>query len=265
MSDSVELIDTYQNDIVIKIISLSESSDESVRNMESRLDGINFIYSNSEENLRDVLKNTDMVFLIGIADDIKTKEIAEISLESDTLIIAVVTTAIQFEIGKIIQLICSAEGGNTINEILLESVRGITDNLVIPATINVGFGDIKTIITYEKQAFINVSSAMGKNRARKAAQQVLIPQLLLESPKGVFIWISSASAIDLAEFNEVADVVSPFLSDDSIIKIGMAIEPELGDAIKITIVAAGFDNFTQIDYIKNPLTGFCFLSSDSIH
>jgi hypothetical protein len=45
----------------------------------------------------------------------------------------------------------------------------------------------------------------------------------------------------------------------------MAIEPELGDAIKITIVAAGFDNFTQIDYIKNPLTGFCFLSSDSIH
>lgn len=245
MSDSVELIDTYQNDIVIKIISLSESSDESVRNMESRLDGINFIYSNSEENLRDVLKNTDMVFLIGIADDIKTKEIAEISLESDTLIIAVVTTAIQFEIGKIIQLLCCAEHGKTINEVLLESIRGITDSLIIPGMINVDLDDLKIVMSFGKTALISTNSVSGENRAREATQQAINSQLFLDenlkTAKGIFVCISTSEMM-LSEFNDVGDVVSKFASKDSTIKVGMSIDPKLGDAIKVTIIVAGFDN-----------------------
>jgi cell division GTPase FtsZ len=245
MSDSFELIDTYQNEAVIKIISVSESGDEAVRNMESHLDGINVIYSNSVENLRDVLKNTDMVFLIGIADNIKTREIIEISLESNTLIIAIVTTSIQFEIGKIIQLRCNVEDGQTINDVLLESVRGITDSLIVPGIINVDFDDIKIVMSCGKSALIAIGSAVGENRARKAVQQAISSQLFrginLKTAQGIFVCIS-ASEMGLSEFNDVGDIVCEFASKDATIKIGISIEPELGDAIKVTIIVADFDN-----------------------
>ena len=91
-------------------------------------------------------------------------------------------------------------------------------------------------------AIMGVGSASGEHRAREAAEKAIACPLLedidLQGARGILVNISAAD-MGVAEFNEVGNIVHEFASEDAVIKIGMAIDPTLGDEIKVTVVATG--------------------------
>jgi cell division protein FtsZ len=243
MEDAFDLPETNQENVVIKVISVSESSDSALRNMEKQIDGVNFIYFDAienTENIHEILNDADMVFLIGATNDSKLNDIAEIAFELKILTLAIVTKP--FEVSKnITQLLCHVDEGKTLNEVLLESIQGITDCVIYPAMINVDFSDIKRVLLGESRAIISVNSEFGENRAFKATKQAMSSPLFhdvdLKTVCGILVNIS-ASDMGIMEFSEIGDIVTENLSEDCTVKIGTSIKPDLDDTIKVAIVVA---------------------------
>ncbi len=121
-------------------------------------------------------------------------------------------------------------------------MQGITELIVHPGMINVDFADVRTVMSGMGAAIMGSGAASGENRARVAAEKAIACPLLedinLQGARGILVNIS-ASDMGIAEFNEVGNIVHEFASEDAIIKIGTAIDPSLGDEIKVTVVATG--------------------------
>jgi cell division protein FtsZ len=244
MEGAFELVDTYNTKVVIKIISMSNSSDDAVRNFEKHIDGVNFIYSDAIENtnIREILNGTDMVFLIGATNDSKLNEIAEITLELKILTIAVVTDFITLDTSKnITQLLCYVDEGKTLNNILCESVQNITNLLVHAGMINVDLEDIRIVLFGKSSAMISASSAISENRAIIATKQALASPLFhdvdLKTVSSVLVNIS-AENMGQCEFDGVGSVIHNNFSENVKIKIGMSINEDLGEVINVTVVVA---------------------------
>jgi cell division protein FtsZ len=128
------------------------------------------------------------------------------------------------------------------NGVLLDAVQGITELIVHPGMINVDFADVRTVMAGMGAAIMGTGSATGEHRAREAAEKAIACPLLedinLQGARGILVNISAAD-MGIAEFDEVGNIVHEFASEDAIIKIGTAIDPELGDEIKVTVVATG--------------------------
>uniref|UniRef100_UPI00358DDD5B cell division protein FtsZ n=1 Tax=Crenothrix polyspora TaxID=360316 RepID=UPI00358DDD5B len=128
-------------------------------------------------------------------------------------------------------------------------VQGITDLIVHPGMINVDFADVRTVMSGMGAAIMGTGAAVGDHRAREAAEKAIACPLLedinLQGARGILVNIS-ASDMSIAEFNEVGNIVHEFASEDAIIKIGTAIDPELGDEIKVTVVATGMGSPAQV-------------------
>jgi cell division protein FtsZ len=244
MSNPFELIETNQEKTVIKVISMSESGDDAVRHIAKQIDGMDFIYFDAIENttnLHDVLNGADMVFLIGATtNDSKLNEISEIALELKILTIVVVTKPIDVS-KNITQLLCHVDESKTLNDVLLESVQGITDCVFCPGMINVDFSDIQRVLSGKSRAIISVNSEFGENRAFKATKQAMSSPLFhdidLKTVCGILVNIS-ASDMGIMEFSEIGDIVTENLSEDCTVKIGMSIKPDLDDTINVAIVMA---------------------------
>ncbi|MDP2904349.1 MAG: cell division protein FtsZ [Methylovulum sp.] len=230
----------------------------------------------NKERIKEVLQGADMVFLTaGMGGGTGTGAIpviAEIAREMGILTVAVVTKPFLFEGKKkqavaeqgIIELEKYVDSlitipnqkllpvlGNNVslmdafkaaNDVLLDAVQGITELIVHPGMINVDFADVRTVMSGMGAAIMGSGSASGEHRAREAAEKAIACPLLedinLQGARGILVNIS-ASDMGIAEFNEVGNIVHEFASEDAIIKIGTAIDPTLGDEIKVTVVATG--------------------------
>jgi cell division protein FtsZ len=230
----------------------------------------------NRERIKEVLQGADMVFLTaGMGGGTGTGAIpviAEIAREMGILTVAVVTKPFLFEGKKkqsvaeqgIIELEKYVDSlitipnqkllpvlGNNVslmnafkaaNDVLLDAVQGITELIVHPGMINVDFADVRTVMSGMGAAIMGSGSASGEHRAREAAEKAIACPLLedinLQGARGILVNIS-ASDMGIAEFNEVGNIVHEFASEDAIIKIGTAIDPSLGDEIKVTVVATG--------------------------
>ena len=132
---------------------------------------------------------------------------------------------------------------NAANDVLREAVQGITELIVNPGLINVDFADVKTVMSEMGVAIMGTGIAKGENRAREAAEKAVACPLLddvnLFGAKGILVNITATAELGIAEFNEVGEIVHEFASEDAVIKIGTAIDAELGDEIKVTVVATG--------------------------
>jgi cell division protein FtsZ len=312
-----ELVDTYTQSAVIKVIGVGGGGGNAVNHMVgSHIEGVEFICANTdaqalrkiavetiiqlgveltkglgagtnpeigkfaaEENkdrIKEVLQGADMVFLTaGMGGGTGTGAIpviAQIAKEMGILTVAVVTKPFLFE-GKKKQLVAE-QGiielekyvdslitipnqkllpvlGNSVslmnafraaNDVLLDAVQGITELIIHPGMINVDFADVRTVMSGMGAAIMGVGSASGEHRAREAAEKAIACPLLedidLQGARGILVNISAAD-MGVAEFNEVGNIVHEFASEDAVIKIGMAIDPTLGDEIKVTVVATG--------------------------
>jgi len=130
------------------------------------------------------------------------------------------------------------------DDVLLQGVQGISDLITITGLINVDFADVKTIMTNAGSALMGIGLAKGDSRAVEAAKTAVSSPLLetsIEGAKGVLLNITGSSNLGLFEINEAAAIVTEAADPDANIIFGAVIDEEMGDEIRITVIATGFN------------------------
>jgi cell division protein FtsZ len=137
------------------------------------------------------------------------------------------------------------EAFEEVDTILLKGIASITDLITTPGFINVDFADVKRVMKNAGTAFMGLGSGSGKDRADIAAKCATSSPILdidLRGAKGVLLSIASSSNITMQEVNTIASVVSSQAHEDADIIFGTVLNEELGDEIRVTVIATGFDH-----------------------
>ena len=227
------------------------------------------------DRLAEVLAGADMVFITaGMGGGTGTGAapvIAEIAKEMDILTVAVVTKPFRFEkrtsaadrgIQELQQIVDSLitipnekllavlgertsmlDAFSAANDVLLGAVQGIADLIIRPGMINVDFADVRTVMSEMGMAMMGTGRASGENRARDAAEAAIRSPLLedvdLHGARGILVNVTAGPDLNIGEFTDVGNIVDEFASDSATVVVGTVIDQELGDEIKVTVVATG--------------------------
>ncbi|MFA5644161.1 MAG: cell division protein FtsZ [Patescibacteria group bacterium] len=241
----------------------------------------------SQNEIRDLLKGADMVFIAcGLGGGTGTGAspvIAEIAKDLGALTIAVVTKPFHFE-GGVRQRVAEegysllAEKVDTIitvsNEKLLEiidkrttfidsfkmadnilrqGVQGISEIITVPGIVNADFADVRTIMSGTGTALMGVGQASGENRAIDAVKAAINSALLetsIDGARGIVFTITGGSELSMSEVSDAAKMINSLADKDAKIIFGAVIDENLGEELKITIVATGFNDKNQRPIIK---------------
>jgi cell division protein FtsZ len=229
------------------------------------------------ERIADSLKGADMVFITaGMGGGTGTggaPVVAEIARELGILTVAVVTRPFPFEGKKRLHIaaegvlelqqhvdslitipnekLLEVLGKNTslldafkeANDVLLGAVQGIADLIIRPGMINVDFADVRTVMSEMGMAMMGTGSSQGENRAREAAERAINSPLLddvnLAGARGILVNITAGLDLSLGEFSEVGDTIEEFASEDATVVVGTVIDPDMGEDLRVTVVATG--------------------------
>ena len=232
----------------------------------------------SADELCDVLKGADMIFITaGMGGGTGTGAapiIAQIAKDMRTLTIGVVTRPFTFEGSRRAQL---AEDGiqhlkskadtlivipndrllqlvdkdaslyDSLKEadgVLHQGVQGISELITVPGLINLDFADVKTIMAEGGAALMAVGSGSGEDRARFAAEDAINSQLLdisIDGARGILFNVTGGSDLSLFEVNQAAAIIKETAHPDVNLIFGAVIDPTMGDEIRMTVIATGFD------------------------
>jgi cell division protein FtsZ len=230
-----------------------------------------------KERIAEVLQGADMVFITaGMGGGTGTGAapiVAEVAKGLGILTIAVVTKPFVFEGKKRMMLaeegikelsqyvdslitipnekLLSIMGNDTpllkafgaVDDVLSGAVQGIADLIIRPGMINVDFADVKTVMSEMGLAMMGSGSATGENRAREAAEAAIHSPLLddidFNGSRGILVNIAAGEDISLGEFSEVGATIEEFASDNATIVVGTVIDANMGDELRVTVVATG--------------------------
>jgi cell division protein FtsZ len=232
----------------------------------------------SAEDLYEVLKGADMVFVTsGMGGGTGTGAsaiVAQIAKESGALTIGVVTRPFTFEGSRRIQ---AAEAGiaklkeqadtlivipndrllqivdkrsnlqdafRMADDVLRQGVQGISELITVPGLINLDFADVRTIMSEGGAALMAVGNASGEDRARLAAEQAISSQLLditIDGARGILFNVTGGPDMTLFEVNQAAAIIKETAHPDVNLIFGAVIDPNMGDEIRITVIATGFE------------------------
>jgi cell division protein FtsZ len=130
------------------------------------------------------------------------------------------------------------------DQVLLSGVQGITDLITTPGLINLDFADVKSVMSGAGSALMGIGSARGDDRSVAAAEMAISSPLLeasIDGAHGVLLSIQGGSDLGLFEINEAAQLVSNSAAPEANIIFGAVIDDALGDEVRVTVIAAGFD------------------------
>ena len=130
------------------------------------------------------------------------------------------------------------------DQVLLSGVQGITDLITTPGLINLDFADVKSVMQGAGSALMGIGSARGEDRAVKAAELAIASPLLeasIDGAHGVLLSVQGGSDLGLFEINEAARLVQEVAHPEANIIFGAVIDDALGDEVRVTVIAAGFD------------------------
>jgi cell division protein FtsZ len=232
------------------------------------------------DEIIEVLKGSDMVFITagegGGTGTGAAPVIAEIAKSQGALTIGVVTRPFSFEgrrrsmqaengiqslkekVDTLIvipndRLLTVASDKTTMltafkmaDEILLQGVQGITDLITVPGLINTDFADIKAILKDAGSALMGIGYGNANGRAATAARQAISSPLLeasIEGARGIVFNISGGPDLGIFEVNEAAEIVHGVAHPDANIIFGAVIDEGMGDEVRVTVIAAGFDRW----------------------
>jgi cell division protein FtsZ len=169
--------------------------------------------------------------------------ITELRNECDTLIVIPNDRLLQLgDIG-----VSLMDAFRSADEVLLSGVQGITDLITTPGLINLDFADVKSVMSGAGSALMGIGSARGEGRAVQAAQKAINSPLLeasMDGAHGVLLAIAGGSDLGLFEINESASLVQEAAHPEANIIFGTVIDDSLGDEVRVTVIAAGFDSGT---------------------
>jgi len=140
--------------------------------------------------------------------------------------------------------ISQIEAFKSADAVLLSGVQGITDLITTPGLINLDFADVKSVMQGAGSALMGIGSARGESRATRAAELAISSPLLeasIDGAHGVLLSIAGGSDIGLFEISEAAELVHDSVHPDANIIVGTVIDDALGDEVRVTVIAAGFD------------------------
>ncbi len=140
--------------------------------------------------------------------------------------------------------ISQIEAFKSADAVLLSGVQGITDLITTPGLINLDFADVKSVMAGAGSALMGIGSARGEARATRAAELAISSPLLeasIDGAHGVLLSIAGGSDIGLFEISEAAELVHQSVHPDANIIVGTVIDDALGDEVRVTVIAAGFD------------------------
>jgi cell division protein FtsZ len=243
----------------------------------------------SAEELYEVLKGADMVFITaGMGGGTGTGAspiIAQVAKECGALTIGVVTRPFTFEGNRRIQTSETGisklkEQADTLivipndrllqivdkranlndafrvaDDVLRQGVQGISELITVPGLINLDFADVRTIMAEGGAALMAVGSASGEDRARMAAEQAISSQLLditIDGARGILFNITGGPDMTLFEVNQAAAIIKETAHPDVNLIFGAVISPDMGDSLRITVIATGFERSTSTRRIIEP-------------
>jgi cell division protein FtsZ len=232
----------------------------------------------SAEELYNVLKGADMVFVTaGLGGGTGTGAapiVAQIAKDVGSLTIGVVTRPFTFEGGKRMTsseagMIKLKEHADTLivipndrllqivdkkaslqdafrlaDDVLRQGIQGISELMTVPGLINLDFADVKAIMSEGGAALMAVGKASGEDRARMAAEQAISSQLLditIDGARGVLFNITGGPGMTLFEVNQAAAIIRETAHPDVNMIFGAVIDPNMGDDMRITVIATGFE------------------------
>jgi cell division protein FtsZ len=242
----------------------------------------------SSEELYEALKGADMVFVTaGLGGGTGTGAapiVAQIAKEIGALTIGVVTRPFTFEGAKRLQ---NAEQGiarlkehadtlivipndrllqivdrkatlqesfRTADDVLRQGIQGISELITIPGMINLDFADVRAIMSEGGAALMAVGTATGEDRAQKAAEAAISSQLLditIDGARGILFNVTGGPNLTLFEVNTAAAIIKETAHPDVNLIFGAVIDPNMGDNLRITVIATGFDRTSSISGTVN--------------
>lgn len=234
----------------------------------------------AEEQIRQSIDGSDMVFITagegGGTGTGAAPVIAEIARELGALTIAVVTRPFRFEGRKramqadkgitalkekvdtqiVIpndRLLSEVTEGTSLidafqlaDDVLLQGVQGITDLITTPGLINTDFADVRAILKDAGSALMGVGTASGEERAANAARKAVSSPLLeasIDGARGLLLTITGSSQMSLKEVTAAAEGVAALSHDDANVIFGTVIDDTMGDIMRVTVIAAGFERW----------------------
>lgn len=241
----------------------------------------------SHDEIHETLKGADMVFITcGLGGGTGTGAsplIADIAKDVGALTVAVVTKPFSFEGAirgqiaeqgyheladkvdaviaipndRVLQITEKrtplVEAFRTVDDILRQGVQGIAELITVPGLINVDFADVKAIMEDTGSALMGIGEASGENRAVEAAKAAIDSPLLemsIDGAKGILFTITGPSELGMHEVNEAARVITAQADANAKVVFGTIIDPALGDAVKITVIATGFGRGGKAHAVK---------------
>jgi len=232
----------------------------------------------SAEELYEVLKGSDMVFVTaGLGGGTGTGAapvVAQIAKEIGALTIGVVTRPFSFEGAhrsrsaeqgamrlkehadtlivipndRLLQIVNKNVGLNDAfrmaDDVLRQGIQGISELITVPGLINLDFADVRTIMSEGGAALMAVGQASGEDRAKIAAEQAISSQLLdvtINGARGILFNVTGGTNLSLFEVNQAAAIIKETASQDVNLIFGAVIDENMGDNIRITVIATGFD------------------------
>ena len=132
------------------------------------------------------------------------------------------------------------------DDVLLQGVSGITDLITTPGLINTDFADVSTVMRDAGSALMGIGYASGEGRALQAAKNAISSPLLeasIDGARGILLTISGGSDLGLFEVNEAAEVIHGVAHAEANIIFGTVVDDDLGDEVRVTVIAAGFDAY----------------------
>ncbi len=242
------------------------------------------------EKLYEALKEADMIFVTaGMGGGTGTGAapvIAEIAKDIGALTVAVVTKPFAFEgskrkllaeqgindlVDKVDTLITipndrllqvvekrtsMVDAFRIVDDVLRQGVQGISDLITVPGLINLDFADVKTIMTNAGSALMGIGHGSGEARAAEAARQAIMSPLLeqsIDGARGVLFTITGGPDLTLFEVNEAAEIIHAAADPEANIIFGAVIDDRMGQDVKISVIATGFDNARPLRRIEQPI------------
>ncbi|MEY3093618.1 MAG: cell division protein FtsZ [Actinobacteria bacterium] len=140
--------------------------------------------------------------------------------------------------------ISAPEAFKSADQVLLSGVQGITDLITTPGLINLDFADVKSVMHGAGSALMGIGSARGESRATRAAELAISSPLLeasIDGAHGVLLSVAGGSDLGLFEIHEASQLVTKYAHPDANIIFGTVIDDSLGDEVRVTVIAAGFE------------------------